>query len=115
MNVIGEDEGVRRCQHDHDRVALRPERVFFFSSRRRHTRFKCDWSSDVCSSDLASSSPASLAASQADLISLAHEAGDDEAEAILAFQIALVEDDNLTAPAFTSIAEIGRASCRERV
>src|SRR5207237_2917098 len=26
---------------------------FFFSSRRRHTRFKCDWSSDVCSSDLA--------------------------------------------------------------
>src|SRR5207237_6593630 len=27
--------------------------IFFFSSRRRHTRFKCDWSSDVCSSDLA--------------------------------------------------------------
>src|SRR5260370_33481404 len=26
--------------------------VFFFSSRRRHRRFKCDWSSDVCSSDL---------------------------------------------------------------
>src|SRR5260370_4653758 len=26
--------------------------IFFFSSRRRHTRFKCDWSSDVCSSDL---------------------------------------------------------------
>src|SRR5260370_32661467 len=28
---------------------------FFFSSRRRHTRFKCDWSSDVCSSDLETS------------------------------------------------------------
>src|SRR5256886_12719078 len=28
--------------------------VFFFSSRRRHTRFDCDWSSDVCSSDLRS-------------------------------------------------------------
>src|SRR3989475_4098234 len=27
-------------------------RFFFFSSRRRHTRFDCDWSSDVCSSDL---------------------------------------------------------------
>src|SRR2546430_2718815 len=27
---------------------------FFFSSRRRHTRFDCDWSSDVCSSDLES-------------------------------------------------------------
>src|SRR5712692_4160815 len=24
----------------------------FFSSRRRHTRWNCDWSSDVCSSDL---------------------------------------------------------------
>src|SRR5256886_3662140 len=32
---------VRRCMF-----------VFFFSSRRRHTRFDCDWSSDVCSSDL---------------------------------------------------------------
>src|SRR2546430_5593358 len=28
------------------------ESVIFFSSRRRHTRFDCDWSSDVCSSDL---------------------------------------------------------------
>src|SRR5205807_3287826 len=27
---------------------------FFFSSRRRHTRLQGDWSSDVCSSDLAS-------------------------------------------------------------
>src|SRR2546430_6372184 len=30
---------------------------FFFSSRRRHTRFDCDWSSDVCSSDLAPVKP----------------------------------------------------------
>src|SRR3712207_4646323 len=27
-------------------------KIFFFSSRRRHTRYWCDWSSDVCSSDL---------------------------------------------------------------
>src|SRR5690606_40089685 len=33
------------------RLSLR----FFFSSRRRHTRFSRDWSSDVCSSDLSSS------------------------------------------------------------
>src|SRR5437588_8087325 len=32
---------------------------FFFSSRRRHTRSLCDWSSDVCSSDL-KCSPRSL-------------------------------------------------------
>src|SRR6267143_1061110 len=31
-------------------LALR--RCFFLSSRRRHTRWNCDWSSDVCSSDL---------------------------------------------------------------
>src|SRR2546427_1286424 len=30
---------------------------FFFSSRRRHTRFDCDWSSDVCSSDLGQMKP----------------------------------------------------------
>src|SRR2546430_6536730 len=30
---------------------------FFFSSRRRHTRFDCDWSSDVCSSDLCLAAP----------------------------------------------------------
>src|SRR5690242_20803114 len=37
---------------------------FFFSSRRRHTRLTCDWSSDVCSSDLAES--ASFAARRGD-------------------------------------------------
>src|SRR5256886_6684745 len=35
---------------------------FFFSSRRRHTRFDCDWSSDVCSSDLRFYKTRSLAA-----------------------------------------------------
>src|SRR6266704_6942489 len=35
-------------------VLTRTHRLFFFfSSRRRHTRSKRDWSSDVCSSDLA--------------------------------------------------------------
>src|SRR5699024_11279184 len=31
--------------------------LFFFSSRRRHTRSKRDWSSDVCSSDLSTWNP----------------------------------------------------------
>src|SRR6266487_6612603 len=35
--------------------------VFFFSSRRRHTRWTGDWSSDVCSSDLAARTRISLA------------------------------------------------------
>src|SRR5947209_20451955 len=33
-------------------MAMREMRRFFFSSRRRHTRYWRDWSSDVCSSDL---------------------------------------------------------------
>src|SRR2546430_9846809 len=37
----------KRCKYDTRRF------FFFFSSRRRHTRFGCDWSSHVCSSDLA--------------------------------------------------------------
>src|SRR5256885_8830716 len=35
--------------------------VFFFSSRRRHTRLQGDWSSDVCSSDLQRSMTAATA------------------------------------------------------
>src|SRR5438477_1290027 len=36
---------------------------FFFSSRRRHTRLTCDWSSDVCSSDLGKTTVTILLAS----------------------------------------------------
>src|SRR5207253_8656036 len=36
-------------EHHHIRLII----FFFFSSRRRHTRWPRDWSSDVCSSDLA--------------------------------------------------------------
>src|SRR5688572_31098678 len=42
---------------------------FFFSSRRRHTRFDCDWSSDVCSSDL-ESGLAIVAAARAGVVAL---------------------------------------------
>src|SRR5882757_5006018 len=45
-----------------------------------------------------------LGASQEDLSLLARGAGDAEAEAILAFQIAVLEDDSLVAPAFARIA-----------
>src|SRR2546429_9142473 len=45
---------VRACAPSH--LAMRRNRcVFFFSSRRRHTRCSRDWSSDVCSSDLSPS------------------------------------------------------------
>src|SRR2546430_9468470 len=41
-----------------------------FSSRRRHTRFDCDWSSDVCSSDLSGGSDYGRLARQSGLILL---------------------------------------------
>src|SRR5207248_8292530 len=44
---------------------------FFFSSRRRHTRSYGDWSSDVCSSDLAFSTPCSKAQSKCSAASTA--------------------------------------------
>src|SRR6266478_8992419 len=51
---------------------------FFFSSRRRHTRFDCDWSSDVCSSDLGKLglvSAAAFTASKATIMRDATSAG----------------------------------------
>src|SRR6476646_3934015 len=44
---------------------------FFFSSRRRHTISLCDWSSDVCSSDLGDLVPAALATLPAVLVCIA--------------------------------------------
>src|ERR1035441_10952009 len=48
-------------------VKLWTSPVFFFSSRRRHTRCLSDWSSDVCSSDL-SASPGRRRAGPIDLL-----------------------------------------------
>src|SRR5260221_1541549 len=47
-----QDDVHHRATFDADRVPRRDLKVFFFTSRRRHTRSRCDWSSDVCSSDL---------------------------------------------------------------
>src|SRR5215510_12172970 len=46
--------GINRLRRETFLVLLRALRClfFFFSSRRRHTRWPRDWSSDVCSSDL---------------------------------------------------------------
>src|SRR2546430_11541542 len=42
----------KRCEPFMADMKLKiPGGQVFFSSRRRHTRFDCDWSSDVCSSD----------------------------------------------------------------
>src|SRR3712207_7797500 len=47
---------------------------FFFSSRRRHTRYWRDWSSDVCSSDLATLTPEARGELRQQLAGLARSA-----------------------------------------
>src|SRR3989338_9775220 len=47
----------------------------FFSSRRRHTRWNCDWSSDVCSSDLPTAAPRSSGRGSVFLSNLANPVG----------------------------------------
>src|SRR5256885_11245936 len=88
--------------------------VFFFSSRRRHTRLQGDWSSDMCSSDLRSSArPGSVAAStpairRTAIRSLArNEQLRDAAHRNADPRRAVVQ--------LVRELEIGRASCRERV
>src|SRR2546426_2476897 len=45
------EDGIR----DYKVTGVQTCALFFFSSRRRHTRLQGDWSSDVCSSDLRNS------------------------------------------------------------
>src|SRR5690625_7040048 len=73
--------------------------MFFFSSRRRHTRWPRDWSSDVCSSDLVLLDADTLG-SDIDLTPL--RAAVDELRVFAG-----------TPP--DELEKIGRASCRERV
>src|SRR5207302_8267173 len=51
-DVLVDVLGVELQHADVRRLLLAEFSCFFFSSRRRHTRFSRDWSSDVCSSDL---------------------------------------------------------------
>src|SRR5438045_9574172 len=76
--------------------------LFFFSSRRRHTRCLSDWSSDVCSSDLT-------------VLSLYLFEGYDHEEIseIMNAPAATVRSQYMRAK--QKLLKIGRASCRERV
>src|SRR5690625_7894258 len=68
--------------------------IFFFSSRRRHTRWPRDWSSDVCSSDLASRPR--------------------RTQGQLRLDIGRQSDRDRIDFLQERVDEIGRASCRER-
>src|SRR2546430_11546410 len=88
----------------------------FFSSRRRHTRFDCDWSSDVCSSDLPREEPVAQAIADRALAQAALlEPRDDFLLGVR--HVEPVEECavHVRAVAEVSVTQIGRASCRERV
>src|SRR5699024_11570946 len=90
---------------------------FFFSSRRRHTRSKRDWSSDVCSSDLKQDEVRETWYSRTDELKDALSA---RAE-ILMRDLELYRQERASSGELQKTIEearqkkIGRASCRERV
>src|SRR5688500_20384266 len=81
--------------------------MFFFSSRRRHTRLQGDWSSDVCSSDLASPRVAPIAGQSPKtmLVVMASAAAKPSTR----------RSSCAGATPARLAGKIGRASCRERV
>src|SRR5256886_8449370 len=87
---------------------------FFFSSRRRHTRFDCDWSSDVCSSDLGRPVTARGGQTTSRLRPEGAPAASNAVPSFCTMQanaVCFVKRE----PQTLSRREIGRASCRERV
>src|SRR5260221_10882042 len=87
---------------------------FFFSSRRRHTRSLCDWSSDVCSSDLREADDGQdRLMTEMPTQSLISESYRGLRSSI---SFAAVDEPIKTLVVSSSNkGEIGRASCRERV
>src|SRR5256885_6702937 len=88
---------------------------FFFSSRRRHTRLQGDWSSDVCSSDLSDRLLLFLGFRQRHVAVCAEVLR----VPLLVQSQRLIEGrvlhQMLGEMMGTQVAQIGRASCRERV
>src|SRR2546427_7215330 len=95
---------------------LDQSKLFFFSSRRRHTRFDCDWSSDVCSSDLEITiflGAAVFAFAQSNWPKLDYSA--DPNWPRLPAGWTFEETPGVAVDSREHVFEIGRASCRERV
>src|SRR5438067_4336952 len=98
--------------------------LFFFSSRRRHTRSKRDWSSDVCSSDL----PPRAGGGVKFPAHIVQYQGEPEFFELRVSDVKVNAPVDLTQPPARggrgggrgaapggAPAEIGRASCRDRV
>src|SRR5256885_13279217 len=88
--------------------------IFFFSSRRRHTRLQGDWSSDVCSSDLF----VQICETMTKYTTKLNERR-DVAEGTMAFHLEKPPGFQFKAGQYMNVTlidpQIGRASCRGRV
>src|SRR5262245_65375611 len=86
-------------------IAGYAELLFFFSSRRRHTRCLSDWSSDVCSSDLNSQQALGLCREgEINVISILHQAL-KSLEDIDSKQTALAEAEQMLGSALIQVEE----------
>src|SRR5437763_4845459 len=110
----------RRYETTRSKRAGSPPRVscvfFFFSSRRRHTRYIGDWSSDVCSSDLGY--PLEAPATRFHTSAFSAKGFTDVANVFRNGCAAIQPSDRVGSAHGGGAArgsKIGRASCRERV
>src|SRR5256885_5450340 len=89
--------------------------VFFFSSRRRHTRLQGDWSSDVCSSDLIFEVQGAAVRNSDSHDSESCVVGDLARYCIQEQAARGIRQQGNGGNHESPKREIGRASCRERV
>src|SRR5690606_40497042 len=94
---------VGRCKCRYPAYAASKVGYFFFSSRRRHTRFSRDWSSDVCSSDLSMAQAADGKLFTDEGLPTGGPGWDE------------IDFPDFGQEKVFALEEIGRASCRERV
>src|SRR5437016_8823475 len=111
------------CSHSSLLNSAHSVDVFFFSSRRRHTRLVSDWNSDVCSSDLTTNYAHRIGTRSFTNVEFnrVHALGIGAEEELLRDYfgdptIRIVNDSpNPTVRRAFRNSQIGRASCRERV
>src|SRR5438876_3838066 len=90
-------------------------KFFFFSSRRRHTRWTGDWSSDVCSSDLQNGATRAGHRGRGEWRRFGGRLNGNQSKPLCpARQGCTAGQDRNIARRRTAV-QIGRASCRERV
>src|SRR5690606_40095647 len=88
-------------------VARLSKPTFFFSSRRRHTRFSRDWSSDVCSSDLSAAPLGTTLVSPVTIVTPANSAASC-ISATISRRVDIARPSSMTKPARSEERRVGK-------